>query len=419
MKVLFINTSEKSGGAAIAANRLMEALHRKGIDTEMVVMNKESNSPHVWTLHKALQKKWAFLFERIIIWCNNLFSTKNLFTVSIANTGLPITRLPVFQSADIIHLHWINQGILSLKEIQRIIQSNKVIVWTMHDMWECTAICHYAYNCDNFKTQCCNCHYLRFPRKNDLAAKTFNKKLKIFPNSKIYFVAVSSWLKEQATSSRLLKGCKISVIPNTLSLSEFKLLNRDNCRETLHLPKDKKIILFGAARVDNPIKGFTIILKSIDLIIKAQPQMRQELHMVIFGNIKDKRILQSILIPYSYVGPVNSSEKLCQLYSSADVLVSASYYETFGQTLIESQACGCLPVSFGNSGQKDIIIHKKNGFLAEYLSEESLAEGIMWVLTEGCHIDKKELRENVIQKYDMGIVASQYIELYNTLLKQR
>ena len=36
MRVLIINTSERIGGAAIAANRLMEALKNNGIKTKML-----------------------------------------------------------------------------------------------------------------------------------------------------------------------------------------------------------------------------------------------------------------------------------------------------------------------------------------------------------------------------------------------
>ena len=40
MRVLIINTSERIGGAAIAANRLMESLNGAGIDTGMLVLHK-------------------------------------------------------------------------------------------------------------------------------------------------------------------------------------------------------------------------------------------------------------------------------------------------------------------------------------------------------------------------------------------
>lgn len=152
MRVLIINTSEKTGGAAIAARRLMESLHTAGTDVKMLVLHKESQSKQVIPVGKDWQKKCTFLWERLVIWTNNLFSRKNLFTVSIANTGFNVTKLPAFREADIIHLHWINQGMLSLNNIQEIFESGKPVVWTLHDMWECTAICHHAHTCTLFKT---------------------------------------------------------------------------------------------------------------------------------------------------------------------------------------------------------------------------------------------------------------------------
>ena len=101
MRVLIINTSERIGGAAIAANRLMESLNVAGIDTGMLVLHKTSHSDKVHTVGKSWQRKFTFIWERLIIWANNLFSRKNLFRVSIANTGFDVTRLPVFKEAEI------------------------------------------------------------------------------------------------------------------------------------------------------------------------------------------------------------------------------------------------------------------------------------------------------------------------------
>ena len=44
MKVLIVNTSEKTGGAAIAASRLTEALINNGVSAKMLVMEKESDN---------------------------------------------------------------------------------------------------------------------------------------------------------------------------------------------------------------------------------------------------------------------------------------------------------------------------------------------------------------------------------------
>ena len=53
MRVLIINTSERIGGAAIAANRLMEALKNNGIKTKMLVRDKQTDQISVVDLKKS------------------------------------------------------------------------------------------------------------------------------------------------------------------------------------------------------------------------------------------------------------------------------------------------------------------------------------------------------------------------------
>lgn len=415
MKILIVNTSEYTGGAAIAASRLTEALRASGIDAGMMVMNKESDREHVAALGCKWQRKWNFLWERYVIWMHNLFSKENLFKVSIANTGFDITQRPEFKEADVIHLQWINQGMLSLKGIQRILQSGKPVVWTMHDMWECTSICHHAYRCERFKASCHDCPFLRLPGANDLSAKVFRKKKKIFGSSGLHIVTVSSWLKEQVRQSSLLGNKPITVIPNTLPVEEFTLYEKTQSRKLLGFPPEKKIILFGAARVDDPIKGLPILLKGIDCLLTGKQMRKDDLHLVLFGGLKDRRWLSRIPVSHTYVGTVKGNDILSRLYSAADVTVSASYYETFGQTLIEALACGCIPVAFGNSGQRDIITHRQNGFLADYQSPQSLADGIAWALERSGHEEREKMRRQVIQKYSDRTVALAYLDLYKTL----
>ena len=70
----------------------------------------------------------------------------------------------------------------------------------------------------------------------------------------------------------------------------------------------------------------------------------------------NEKTLKEIPVEYSYMGYVQE-DSLSQIYSASDAVVSSSLDETFGQTLVEAMACGCLPVSFDNSGQTDIIDH--------------------------------------------------------------
>ena len=143
------------------------------------------------------------------------------------------------------------------------------------------------------------------------------------------------------------------------------------------------------------------------------------MHLVTFGIFKyPERIIPQIPIEHTDMGWIDDKLTISKLFSAANITLSTSFYETFGQTLIEAQACGCVPISFDNSGQTDIINHQVNGFLADHLSIESLAKGIEWGLSEGQLIDREKLRQEVINKYSSSIVAKQYIQLYKGIIIQ-
>lgn len=410
MKVLLVNTSETTGGAAIACYRIMKALRSEGVDATMMVCNAERHDEAVVAVGGSLQKQWCFLWERFVIWINNRLGRKNLFKVSIANAGIDITKTKEFRDADIINLHWVNQGMLSLRIIGRILRSGKPVVWTMHDMWPFTGICHHAYECSGFMKACGNCPYLHFSGKKDLSSIVFRRKKKMFPQAKnLSFVAVSSWLADKARSSMLIKPFAVNVIPNVLPVDQFNMIDRGEARKDLGVI-EPYVISFGAARIDDPIKGFDYLSEALRLLVESGDFKREDVRLLLFGQVRDTSILAKIPVPYSNLGYIKDTYQLSKIYSASNATVSSSLYETFGQTMIEAMFCGSIPVSFDGSGQTDIIDHLNNGYLAERKSSKSLAEGIAWALHS--HISTKDLHQSVTDRYSEKKVAQQYISLF-------
>jgi hypothetical protein len=138
-----------------------------------------------------------------------------------------------------------------------------------------------------------------------------------------------------------------------------------------------------------------------------------DVRLLLFGSIRQPELLQQVPVACTHLGYIDDEDQLSLVYSAANITVSSSLYETFGQTLIEAQSCGSLPISFDGSGQADIIDHLQTGFLARRLSAESLAEGIEWGLR--ANVDAQQLRRSVIRRYAESVVANQYIRLYNSL----
>ena len=73
MRVLLINTSERIGGAAIAASRLLESLKNNGVKAKMLVRDKQTDHISVVNLKRNWLTVWQFAWERFVIWKANRF----------------------------------------------------------------------------------------------------------------------------------------------------------------------------------------------------------------------------------------------------------------------------------------------------------------------------------------------------------
>lgn len=420
INVLLLSTFDKKGGAAIGAFRLLKALRKKGINARMLVQEKVSKDPDIVSLSDTgvsfLSGKLRFFAERLVIYFHNRFSRKKLFQVSIGNTGTAFYNHPWFKQADIIHFQWVHHGFVSLKGLKKTLQSDKHVVWTMRDMWLSTSICHYTYSCDKFKTECQSCPFLNSSMHKDLSYRTWKKKLFI-NKSGLNIVTLSSWLEGQVQKSAITKGLKTFVIPNMTDTSVFRSSDQSEARQKWNLPLNKKIIIMGAVKLNDPIKGFYYLNKALSILKEGIQDI--EYYLLIFGQIKnDERFLQQIPIEYKYVGVVDDEKDIASLYAASDVAVVPSLYETFGKVITEALACGKPVVSFNNSGQTDIIDHKINGYLAEFKNESDLAAGIHWVLKEAdydglCFNAKSKIESTFTE----DIVANKYIDVYLSLKK--
>jgi glycosyltransferase involved in cell wall biosynthesis len=414
MRVLIVNTSERAGGAAVAACRLMEALKNNGVKAKMLVRDKQTDALTVVGLKPTLVPGWHFLRERLTIFTRLHFTRRHLFDIDIANSGSDITRLPEFREADIIHLHWINQGMLSLSGIRRILQSGKPVVWTMHDIWPATAICHLTMGCRHFKTRCQSCSYLPGGGSSgDLSAQVWKRKVAMLKGNNVIFVACSRWLEGEARQSALLSAQKVTSIPNPIDTRLFHAADKAACRQALGLPADKRLILFVSQRVTNPYKGMDYLVEACRLMAESHPDSVEQTAVVILGGHAEEVGPQ---LPFTVcsLGYVSDEHRIVQVYSAADVFVLPSLSENLPNTIMEAMACGVPAVAFKVGGIPEMIDHQKNGYVAAYRDAADLARGLHWVLAEA---DAQQLAAQAVRKvqhtYAQSMVALKYVEVYN------
>lgn len=436
MKILFVNTNDTSGGAARAAMRIMRGVQQSGVEAQMFVKDKYSQSSDViplstytpssnWLLDRF---KWVIQkFKNryhMFKWRPYKRTKQNVFMSDLRHTDIhgALQKLDY----DIVHLHWINNRFLDIRELAKI---HKPIVWTLHDSWPFCGVCHYFIDCEHYQTHCGACPMLGSYKEKDLAYEIFEKKLAAYKDLDLHIVTPSHWLGDCAKKSALLGRFPIHVIPNCLDTDLFRPLSDSEIltiaerqqnavvsrvlREATEKRIAKPLILFGAMNAANDRrKGFASLLSALQ-ILDAQGF---EAHLVVFGANAQDLPMKFQNIDVTFVGYIHDSTILTALYNTADVMVVPSYSEVFGQTASEAMSCGTPVVAFRCTGIQDVV-EDGWGYLAEPYSSEDLARGIQYCIDNNPNnILGKAARESAVRRFSVSVVSEQYVALYKSLV---
>lgn len=425
MKILHLSTGDINGGASKGAYWLHHGLIDNGYDSNMVVARKYSDDPMVTGINFSDRQSWFApknLLQRNICKSQRLldkiallpYDIKSEHYFSPAWGSLDITNSIARIDPDIINLHWINRGFLKPESL---LEFDKPIVWTLRDTWAFTGGCHYPGHCKKYQENCGSCYQLNSNIDNDLSRQLWKRKHKAWKEKNITVVAISHWLAECARQSSIFSQSEIVVIPNALDETKFKPIPKEEAKETLKLPQDKKIIIFGAINAtQDKRKGFEYLITALKKLSNNGWAKKAEL--LVFG-ASEPQEQSNIGIRSRYLGFLSDEYTLACAYAAADVAVVPSVEEAFGKTAIESMACGTPVVCFNSTGLKDIVEHKKNGYHAKYLDSGDLASGIDWVLqkTEENNLLSLHARATVLDKFTFSKQSRLYAELYNRLLE--
>ena len=78
-----------------------------------------------------------------------------------------------------------------------------------------------------------------------------------------------------------------------------------------------------------------------------------------------------------------SQSELSQRYSNSDITFFPSYFKTgFSRVPLEAMASGCLVMTYGNEGTKEVVQNSKNGIIAEEGDIIGLADSIQALIVD-------------------------------------
>lgn len=413
MKILIVNTTDIHGGAARAAYRLHRSLLTEDGDSRMLVQSRTSDD------HTVIgpQGKIAKSFKRIRPMLDHLplkfypDKTRTIFSpawVPFSGIADKVNAL----NPDVVHLHWICDGMMRIEELAKI---HAPIVWSLHDMWAFTGGCHYDEECGGYKRSCGKCKVLGSEDANDISARIWARKQKIYNAlSNLTVVGLSRWLAGAASESTIFRNSRVVNLPNPINTEIFAPFSKAQARDLLNLPQDKKLVLFGGMNANaDPRKGFQELGASLAHLDKNDAEL------MVLGSNENKEswgFRQQV----HYMGQLHDDVALRLLYNAADATVAPSLQENLSNVIMESLACGTPVVGFDVGGNSDLIEHKQNGYLANPFDVTELAAGIRWTLEDVKNNNalNKNARNKVLECFESHRVAKRYWKLYKEVVAQ-
>lgn len=396
--ILHVCHSDRVGGAAIAARRLVEAQRKKGLDARMLVIDKRGEED--WVIEAATRTKAKALAARYVakrvLRQDKSPAAGTMRTAAILPTGLG--REIASFSPDVLHLHWLGAEAISVRELGKL---DLPVVWTCHDQWAFCGTEHYAPD-EGYR------HGYSERHRFDADVTAWKSKKRHWRKFRPTLACPSQWMADCASGSDLAGDWPAAVIPNTLDTNVFAPIEQATARKSLNLPEGK-LLLFGADAGDRDRR------KGYDLLLDALPKLInfKNISLVTFGGV-EQGVGEVAGMCCHALGKVSDPEKLAQLYSAADLFVVPSRADNLPNTIVEAQCCGTRSVGFDVGGLKDIVSGSHLGELVRAYDTSELARAIERQLSQP--VIRETIRSDAVACFGAQPVVAAYSRLYDEVI---
>ena len=264
MKVVHVCYSDANGGAAIGAYRLHHAMRHRGVNSHMVVVDKQTEDETVTSVVHHGNRDLYRSFNRATDEIRDLYGVPKLPIRSINIFGPDTAETINCMNPDVVQLHWIGNNTLKISDLPAI---QAPIVWKMPDMWAFCGGEHYNRFGDPERFAEGYDRTLPFQgEKTDVDQLVWEHKRKYYADLPLTITSPSAFLAECAHRSVLLNAYDCIVIPNPLPWAFIEGYpaqdaERDELRARFGLPSNKTLVCFSLIRLQNAAKA-TITLNT-------------------------------------------------------------------------------------------------------------------------------------------------------------
>lgn len=151
--------------------------------------------------------------------------------------------------------------------------------------------------------------------------------------------------------------------PTVGEMREFKSANKMALQRKWGLTEDPNAIMLGwAARLEPRQKGFFLMQKSMENVLKKAEGKGQNVQFVMLGNTEDPQIIKWIAeMNQKYPGKLYipnafaNQDEVKQMNAACDFTVLPSLYEPYGLTQLEAMKMGSIPIVHGVDGLRTTV----------------------------------------------------------------
>lgn len=404
MKVLLVNVNAISGSTGKIVTDTKNALEANGHKCVIAYgANETIKGDNYFRICPELERKCNSAITRLTGIYYGLF------------TPFSFVRLKRFIRSyrpDVVHIHCANGYTLDLfKTLEYLAKNNIKTVITNHAEFFYTGGCGYAFDCKKWEIGCSKCeepgYGRRFPVDNaSYVWQKFRKAFDKFEPDNIIITSVSLWVTERVQKSPYLSRFTHRTVLNGLNTDVFHHIVNPKLAEKL--PCNRPFVI----HVTPNFSTSPLSIKGGRYIIELAKMMPNVTFVVVASNSS----VSTNELPANMIlwGRAKDQKELAELYSFADVTVIASKRETFNMTVAESLCCGTPVVGFRAGGPESIAISEYSTFV-EYGDVEQLKNSVLHIIEQ--NYNPSVISEIAIERYSKENMATQYLNVYNELLK--
>lgn len=203
------------------------------------------------------------------------------------------------------------------------------------------------------------------------------------------YVYNHSIVKSAEMLAKFNKKERLSLIPNGVNLDLFQTYNRQEARQKLNLPNNKKLLIF----VSDPLrteKNYLLAEHTVKLLLDQDVVL-----MPVLGK--------------------NAAE-LVNFYNAADALILTSFHEGSPNVIKEAMACNC-PIVSTDVGDVKWVFGKTEGCFLTSFKVEDVAKKIEAALCFSANHRRTAGRDRIIELgLDSESIAKKIVDVYKRVL---